>query len=392
MNTEEWGVTERGFHRPTYVELLDAVEYKARELFGSKANLTVRSPLGAFMRIFAWMLNLLFCLMEETYNSRFVDTAVGTSLYNLGKAIGLSLLPAQKASGYVTFTGAPGTAIPTGFLVRTVAGLQYAVLTNGRIGAEGTVTLPVQAVETGADYNVEAGRVNQITNPVDGVDSCTNEGVIDGGQDRETDEEFRDRYAQSVDYAGGVNADAIAGEILQNVESVYSAICYENDTDEVDSLGLPPHSIEAVVYGGLDQDVAKAIYRRKAGGIQTHGSTTIPVVATSGQSININFSRPKPVPIYVKVSNLETSSDFPLNGANLVKAAIIDYIGGAAYGGLPIGRDVVYMDLPGVIKTVAGVVDFDLAIGQTASSYGTENIVIDTREKAITDEGKVTVE
>ena len=34
MNTEEWGVTERGFHRPTYVELLDALEYKARELFG----------------------------------------------------------------------------------------------------------------------------------------------------------------------------------------------------------------------------------------------------------------------------------------------------------------------------------------------------------------------
>lgn len=87
MNTEEWGVTERGFHRPTYVELLDAVEYKARELFGNKANLTVRSPLGVFLRIFAWMLNLLFCLMEETYNSRFVDTAVGTSLYNLGKAI-----------------------------------------------------------------------------------------------------------------------------------------------------------------------------------------------------------------------------------------------------------------------------------------------------------------
>ena len=27
MNTQEWGVTERGFHRPTYVELLDAIEY-----------------------------------------------------------------------------------------------------------------------------------------------------------------------------------------------------------------------------------------------------------------------------------------------------------------------------------------------------------------------------
>ena len=32
MSNQEWGVTERGFHRPTYVELLDAIEYKARAL------------------------------------------------------------------------------------------------------------------------------------------------------------------------------------------------------------------------------------------------------------------------------------------------------------------------------------------------------------------------
>ena len=75
MNNEEWGVTERGFHRPTYVELLNAIEYKARELFGDRANLTVRSPLGLFLRVFAWILNILFSLMEDVYNSRFVDTA-----------------------------------------------------------------------------------------------------------------------------------------------------------------------------------------------------------------------------------------------------------------------------------------------------------------------------
>ena len=75
MNNEEWGVTERGFHRPTYVELLNAIEYKARELFGDRANLTVRSPLGLFLRVFAWILNILFSLMEDVYNSRFVDNA-----------------------------------------------------------------------------------------------------------------------------------------------------------------------------------------------------------------------------------------------------------------------------------------------------------------------------
>ena len=362
MSNQEWGVTERGFHRPTYVELLDAIEYKARELFGSKANLTVRSPLGIFLRIFAWMLNILFSLMEDVYNSRFVDTAVGTSLYNLGKAIGLSLLPAQKASGYVEFTGAAGTPIPVGFLVRTVAGLQYAVLAAGRIDDTGKVTLPVQAVETGADYNVAAETVKEITNPMDGVSACTNPAAIDGGRGRETDEEFRDRYYQSVDYAGGVNADAIAGEIMQNVDAVYSAICYENDTDETDALGLPPHSIEAIA-----------------------------VIAKSGQSINIKFSRPTTVAVYIQIKNLETNSDFPGDGQDRIKEALVEYIGGDVRGGLTIGSDVLYMALPGVILSVPGVVDFDLGISETASDYGEENIVIDTREKAVTSTDKITI-
>ena len=159
MSNQEWGVTERGFHRPTYVELLDAIEYKARELFGSKANLTVRSPLGIFLRIFAWMLNILFSLMEDVYNSRFVDTAVGTSLYNLGKAIGLSLLPAQKASGYVEFTGAAGTPIPVGFLVRTVAGLQYAVLAAGRIDGFWEIGLKPWETAAGELLAKEAGAI-----------------------------------------------------------------------------------------------------------------------------------------------------------------------------------------------------------------------------------------
>lgn len=391
MNTEEWGVTERGFHRPTYVELLNAIEYKARELFGERANLTVRSPLGIFLRIFAWMLNILFSLMEDVYNSRFVDTAVGTSLYNLGRAIGLSLLPAQKASGYITFTGAAGTAIPSGFLVKTVAGYQYAVLVDGRIGANGTVILPVQAVGTGADYNADAGTVKEIVNPLDGVSSCVNASAMTGGRWRESDEEFRDRYYKSVDFAGGVNADAIAGEILQNVEGVYSAICYENGTDEEDALGLPPHSFEVVAYGGLDEEVAKAIFRRKAGGIQTYGGKSIVVVAQNGQSYTIHFSRPTTIPIFVKVYDLETDSNFPWDGESRIKSALISFIGGDVQGGLPIGTDVLYMALPGAILSVPGVVDFSLSIGTSATALSTSNITIGTRQKAVTDTSSITI-
>ena len=33
MNNEQWGLTECGFHCPTYTEILNALEYKAREFF-----------------------------------------------------------------------------------------------------------------------------------------------------------------------------------------------------------------------------------------------------------------------------------------------------------------------------------------------------------------------
>ena len=67
------------------------------------------------------------------------------------------------------------------------------------------------------------------------------------------------------------------------------------------------------------------------------------------------------------------------------------YAMGDVRGGLTIGSDVLYMALPGVILSVPGVVDFDLGISETASDYGEENIVIDTREKAVTSTDKITI-
>ena len=66
---DNWGLTERGFLRPSYADLLDAFEVKAKELFGSTVNLSVRSPLGIFLRIFAWFAGLTWQLAEDVYNS-----------------------------------------------------------------------------------------------------------------------------------------------------------------------------------------------------------------------------------------------------------------------------------------------------------------------------------
>ena len=249
----DWGLTDAGFRRPTYAELLDALEHKARELFGATANMTVRSPLGIFLRIYAWMLNLLFSTLEDVYNSRFIDTAVGHSLYNLGRAIGLRLLGAQKAVGYLTFSGEDNVEVPEGYLAETVAGIQYIVLTSGVI-KNGSVTVPASAVIAGPDGNTAENTITNITNPKTGITKVKNEKPFDGGRNTETDDEFRARYYLSVDFAGGVNIDAIVAEIYESVEAVIAVTGEENDTDTKSANGLPPHSFEIVVYGGLDDE------------------------------------------------------------------------------------------------------------------------------------------
>ena len=389
-STSDWGLTDAGFRRPTYAELLDALERKARELFGSEANLTVRSPLGIFLRIYAWMLNLLFSTLEDVYNSRFIDTAVGSSLYNLGRAIGLQLLGAQKAVGYLTFSGDDGVEVPEGYLAETVAGMQYITLQSGVITG-GSVTLPATAVVAGPDGNTLEGTITTITNPMSGITAVTNVSAFEGGRNTETDAEFRDRYYLSVDFAGGVNIDAIVAEVYESVEGILAVTGEENDTDTQSENGLPPHSFEIVAYGGLDQDIASAIFRRKAAGIQTFGNTKIAVLAASGGTYNISFSRPAPVDVWVQVSNLVTNSHFPLDGIEQIKKSLVDFIGSNTRGGLGIGQPVICIALPTEVYKVPGVVDFDLKLSSDGKAYSWDNIEIAARQKAITDEDKVSV-
>jgi uncharacterized phage protein gp47/JayE len=336
------------------------------------------------------MLNLLFSLIEDVYNSRFIDTAVGASLYNLGRAIGLRLLGAQKAVGYLTFTGEDGIDVPEGFLAETTAGIQYITIRSGVI-QNGSVTLPATAAVPGPDGNTAEETINAITNPKTGITAVINASAFEGGRNTETDPEFRERYYLSVDFAGGVNIDAIVAEVYGSVEGIIAVTGDENDTDYTSADDLPPHSFEIVAYGGLDEQVAEAIYKRKAAGIQTFGNTTVPVVSASGGVYDISFSRPSPVNVWVKVFNLVTNNHFPLDGIEQIKQRVVAYIGGSARGGLNIGQSVVCVTLPTEVLKVSGVVDFKLQISPDGENYGWDNIEIAARQKAVTEEGMVDV-
>ena len=292
--------------------------------------------------------------------------------------------------GYLTFTGEDGVEVPEGFLAETTAGMQYITVSSGVI-RNGEVTLPATAVSSGPDSNTLKGTITTITNPKLGIETVTNAKPFDGGRNTETDAEFRERYYKSVDFAGGVNLEAIIAEVYESVEAVIAVTGEENDTDDESESGLPPHSVEIIAYGGLDEEIAQAIYRRKAAGIESFGNTTVPVITASGRTYNIRFSRPSPVNIWVKVFNLVTDKHFPLNGIEQIKQSIVAYIGADTRGGLNIGQSVICVKMPTEVLKVPGVVDFDLQISADGKTYGWDNISILARQKAVTNESMVVV-
>lgn len=275
-------------------------------------------------------------------------------------------------------------------MAETTAGVQYVTLRSGTIQS-GTVTLPASAVSPGPDGNTAEGTVKNITNPKLGIEAVTNVKPFDGGRNTETDAEFRERYYKSVDFAGGVNIDAIIAEIYESVEAVVAVTGEENDTDVASASGLPPHSIEIVAYGGLNEDIAAAIFKRRAAGIQTFGNVTVPVIGNNGQTFDIKFSRPAPVNVWVKVTGLVTDQHFPLNGIEQIKKSLVAFIGGNTRGGLNIGQDVICIALPTEVLKIPGVVDFDLQISSDGQTFGWDNITIAARQKAVTEESKVSV-
>lgn len=151
------------------------------------------SFVGDMMSSCAYEGERMYHQMDVVLGIAFLTTASGGYIDMHVNPDGIYRKEATFARGEVTFTGAEGTEIPAGSLCATAGGLLFEVTTEGTIGEEGTVTLPVRAAEAGDKYNVLAGYINTLPVNINGVTGVTNaEGTL-GGADRETDEALRTR-------------------------------------------------------------------------------------------------------------------------------------------------------------------------------------------------------
>lgn len=254
-----------------------------------------------------------------------------------------------------------------------------------------SIGTPIQfrCVTVGA-INPDIGTINQIVTSVPGWTGVLNQYAASVGQDAETDTHLRQRWNRSLFSRGSTNIDAIAEALADNVTGVTTVKVYENRTDVTDTDGRPPHSIEAIVEGGENDDIAKVIWKTKAGGINTYGTEHGTTMDANGIEQTLYFNRPSPVKIWLKVviSEIPDETLAPAAVQQIVAALL------AKGQGQAVGEDVILQRyFSTIFKAASGVgyISLTAATGDTAGTYSTSNISITPRQIAVFDAARIEV-
>ncbi len=179
--------------------------------------------------------------------------------------------------------------------------------------------------------------------------------------------------------------ESIKSAILTNVQGVSAIAVYENDLDTTDDYGRYPHSVEVVVEGGDDTEIAQQILATKAGGINTYGSVEIDVAGEEDDVITIRFNRPEYVYVWFHVEITRVSGQsIPSDYGSIIRDDIVTLI-----GSLNCGDDVIPQEsiLPLIYGDVSGIdyVTVTMATGSsTPSSYDSRNLYLAERQLAKT--------
>ncbi|CAH1190285.1 hypothetical protein PAECIP111893_00257 [Paenibacillus plantiphilus] len=382
-----------GFKRQRFEDIFGSMEAKTKEVFGETTNTSERSPLGLLLRVVAWALARLWQDTEAVYNNGYINTAEGNNLDRLGPYVGVTRIMAQYATGSVVLTGSPGYIVQAGFVV-AAGDFYFETDTDAVIAPEGTATATITAMEPGQRGNFAANMITDIVNPNADVTDVTNPISTGGGREKETDQEFRDRFELSVSAGGAGTVDSIRGALL-SVPSVRAAAVIENTTNAVVN-GRPPKSFEAYVLGGQPPDIGAAIFGKKAAGIESFGDEAVIVTDLSGNDHEVRFSYAETITLSVRVTVTKNAS-YPADGVAKIKTAMIKYVGGEdadgqLYAGLTMGDDVIYARMIAAVLSVPGVEDTTIELStDDGSIWEQQNIEVDQHQVAQTSAAQIEV-
>ena len=223
----------------------------------------------------------------------------------------------SKATVNIELIGGLNVPLEIGdVIVEANDGTRYTLSENGTLNNK--TTFKFECDIAGEQGNKEIGSIIKLVKVVNGVYDFKQNEVAAGGQEQETDNAYIERWFLSRNESEW-NLDGIRAEILKQ-EGVKSVYADENKTMSVDSKGLEPKSIVLIVDGGRNEDIAKAIWKKKDQAIQMNGDTVVTIKDNQGIDREVRFYRPKKREVQVKI-------DFQkADGTNILEENLRDIV------------------------------------------------------------------
>lgn len=439
-----YGLTAEGFFPKDLSVARSEIEADFQAQFGASINLAPRSFLGQLSGLMSEREALLWEMGQAVYRAFDPDASTNDALDALCALTGTIREGATNSLVTETCVGTPATVLSAGRILSVVdvgtkfetiedatitavaawgattayvlgqrvtnSGKVYHCITAGTSAGsggptttaaditDGTVHWKHLGTGTGAvDVICEAqstgpivalaGELTVIETPVGGWNAAVNLLDAEPGRDIEADPDLRVRRADEVTGQGNATVDAIRAGVLRRVPDVTTCIVFQNTTLVTDGDGLPGKSVEVLCRGGDDQDILEAVFAEVAAGIETYGTESGTVVDSSGNSHTVKFSRADEQEIYIIADVLKVTADFPSDGSDQIKAALVAF--GDAY---PIGRDVYANALRVPVFGIPGVLNVSaMKIGLAPAPATETTIPITSRQLATFDTSRITV-
>ena len=322
--------TPAGLVLPTEADILAGVQADINTAFGGGINPALETPQGQLASSEAAIIadkNSEVALIVNQIDPQYAD---GRFQDAIARIYYLTRKPATSTSVTATLGGVSSTVIPAGTLAQDTGGNTYSLTANATIGIGGTVNAEFQNIATGP-IPCPTGSLIKVYQAISGWDTITN--AADGtlGQDVETRGDFEFRRKNSVAINSKGTPEAIYAAVFA-VDNVLDAYVIDNPTGGTVNTGatsypIIAHSVYVAVVGGIDVDVASAIWNKKDVGCDYNGNTSVVVTDTSGYSYpyptyTVKFERPSFLAIKFAVSIVNDPS-LPSDVVTVVKNAII---------------------------------------------------------------------
>ncbi len=381
-------ITDNGVTAPTYAEILEYFQDKARQIFGQDINIDPDTADGQLLAIVAVALHDVNSQAIATAAAFNPQTATGTALDSVVKVNGLTRREPTHSQVDLRIVGQAGTQITNGVAVDSFEN-RWLLPDSVVIPISGEVTVRATAEELGA-IEAEANSITQIGTPTRGWQTVNNPSAAIVGIAVETDTELQRRQSQSTSREAVSLWEAIVASLYE-VDNVTRVSGVHNDTNSTDSDGIPAHSIAMVVEGGDVQELADTIWKKKGEGVATYGSLSQTIVDEFENTYTVQFSRPTIKDIAITIT---ISQDYGYTTAKLavIKQRMADFI-----NALPIGEDVnLVRVLSAAVTGENGVPDTTfkvtaITIGEVGETQAQQPVVIDWDEAAACDVDDITI-